>query len=101
MTIKSKIILFSKGDDNFQKKLIENNKNIKILINNFKILNGIDNFEEFMVTRDNKIYINIYIKWKRNFILYIIFDTKKTNLALAKNRITIIIDNIKKILNNE
>jgi len=97
----SQILLSFIGDKKYEQSIIDNNETLLLLINNIKSLKNRDEFLEIMVTTDTQIHISVHIEWKRNLLLYIIFDIKKTNLALAKNKIKTIVKNIKEILNHE
>ena len=97
----SQIILSSTGDEKFQQETIENNETISLIIDNTKLLKNEEKFVELKVTTDLRIQITKHIVWKRNLLLYIIFDIHKTNMALANNKIANIIKNIESILNND
>ena len=90
----SQILLSFIGDKKYKQYIMNNNEIVYPI-------NSADDFIELMVTTDMQIHISIHIRWKRSLLLYVIFDIKKTNLALANNKIKSIIKNIKKILNNE
>lgn len=96
----SHIILSSTVDEKFQEETIENSKIVFRIVNNTKLLKSGDEFVECMVTTYLHIESSKYIAWKRNLLLYIIFDAQKTNLALAHNKIEDIAKNIKNLLNH-
>ena len=96
----SNIRLSSTNDKKFKADAINNNKIISLIDKNIYKLDKNKKFEEFITTTEDRIYISRHIKWKRDMLLYIIFDVNKTNIALATNRVKHIIIDIEKILNN-
>jgi len=96
----SQIILSSTGDEKFQDETIANNDIISIISKNIDLMDRSKKFEEFIVSTEDSIYISRYMEWKRDILLYLICDAKKTNIALATNRAKHIAVDIEKILNN-
>ena len=96
----SHIRLSSTNDTKFKDDAINNSKIISLIDKNIYKLDKNRKFEEFITTTEDRIYISRHIKWKRDMLLYIIFDVNKTNIALATNRVKHIIIDIEKILNN-
>jgi hypothetical protein len=96
----SNIRLSSTNDKKFKADAINNNKIISLIDKNIYKLDKNKKFEEFITTTEDRIYISRHIKWKRDMLLYIIFDVNKTNIALATNRVKHIIIDIEKILHS-
>ncbi len=91
----SNIILSSKNID--IENILLNNDISQSMIKNSILLN--QSFNKYILSNTFQIQISQYIKWERDIILYVIFNIKKTNIALAKNRIEYIILELNNILN--
>lgn len=96
----SQIILSSTGDEKFHQETTKNNNIVSIITKSIKSFATKEEFIDLEVTTHSHIEISKHIFWKRNLLLYIIFDVEKTNLALANNKVVNSIKNIKNILNN-
>ncbi|MFK5975244.1 MAG: hypothetical protein QM493_01940 [Sulfurovum sp.] len=94
----SELILYSVNYDNFDITLVSDNNN-KVV---HSIIKMIDNHNrqykdivDIVIVHEHHIYIYTYLNLDRDFFIYLIIDNKKTNLALARNKIALAIKQLK------
>ncbi len=92
----SEIILssISKSDLDIDLASNKNSSVVKAVISMVSSINSKD-IKDIVVLLKNQIHISTYIDGNRGFFLYLILDAQKTNLALARSRVDMIIDRLK------
>ena len=92
----SEIILssISKSDLDIDLASNKNNSVVKAVVSMVSSINSKE-IKDMVVLLKNQIHISTYIDGNRGFFLYLILDAQKTNLALARSRVDIIVDRLK------
>ena len=96
----SKIILFSSDTAHFHAQCMKNSHFVSLVAGAVTSITRDEPFQSLQVCSDTETEINAFISWKRNLLLYVIFDSHKINIALANTVTKHIAKTIKSLLEN-